>query len=54
MVQKRPHGEELYEISSKQPRRLESSDEVVSSLEFPDENVASNPHALGAKKFYNI
>lgn len=41
MVQKRPFGEEeLYEVSSKQPRHVEPSRQLVSFLEFPCESVA--------------
>ncbi|MCE3217187.1 hypothetical protein HAX54_010961 [Datura stramonium] len=48
MVQKRPYGEEkLYEVSSKQPRHVEPSSELVSSLEFPCESVAPNSYTSG-------
>lgn len=50
MVQKRPLGKELYEVSSKQPRHLEQDDKRVSVLEFPGESVAPKLHILGAKK----
>lgn len=52
MVQKRPLGEELYENSAKEPRQSACSDEMVSPLEFPDENMAPKPHTLGAKNFF--
>ncbi|KAK4370907.1 hypothetical protein RND71_010382 [Anisodus tanguticus] len=43
MVQKRPYSEEeVYEVSSKQPRHVEPRSQLVSSLEFPCEYVAPN------------
>ncbi|KAF3625581.1 putative UDP-glucose 6-dehydrogenase-like [Capsicum annuum] len=48
MVQKRPYGEEkLYEVSSKQPRHVEPSSQLVSFLEFPCESVAPNSYTSG-------
>ncbi|KAK4374598.1 hypothetical protein RND71_005275 [Anisodus tanguticus] len=48
MVQKRPYGEEeLYEVSSKQPRHVEPSSQLVSSLEFPCESVAPKSYTSG-------
>ncbi|XP_059639871.1 uncharacterized protein LOC132282278 [Cornus florida] len=46
MVQKRPFvDEELYEVSSKQPRKLECSNQLVSSLEFlPSEDAVQKPY----------
>ncbi|KAL3513089.1 hypothetical protein ACH5RR_025806 [Cinchona calisaya] len=47
MVQKRPLGEEMYEVSPKQPRHVELSDKRVSVLEFPGENASPKAHSLG-------
>ncbi|XP_059299868.1 uncharacterized protein LOC132052374 [Lycium ferocissimum] len=48
MEQKRPYGEEeLYEVSSKQPRHVEPSSQLVSSLEFPCESVAPKSYTSG-------
>ncbi|KAA8542529.1 hypothetical protein F0562_023681 [Nyssa sinensis] len=45
MVQKRPFGdEELYEISSKHPRQLEYSNQLVSFLEFVPSEDAAHKH----------
>lgn len=48
MVQKRPFGEELCEVSSKQPRHVEPNSQLVSVLDFsPHEAVAMKPYASG-------
>ncbi|CAN4100387.1 unnamed protein product [Withania somnifera] len=48
MVQKRPYGEEkLYEVSSKLPRHVEPSSQLVSFLEFPCKSVAPNSYPSG-------
>uniref|UniRef100_A0A5B7A7N1 Myb-like domain-containing protein n=1 Tax=Davidia involucrata TaxID=16924 RepID=A0A5B7A7N1_DAVIN len=49
MVQKRPFGdEELYKPSSKHPRQLEYSNQLVSVLEFvPSDNAAQKPQTSG-------
>ncbi|KAA8541010.1 hypothetical protein F0562_024852 [Nyssa sinensis] len=49
MVQKRPFGdEELYEVSSKHPRQLEYSNQLVSVLEFvPSDNATQKPKTSG-------
>ncbi|XP_055830482.1 uncharacterized protein LOC129899510 isoform X2 [Solanum dulcamara] len=45
MVQKRPYGEEkLYEVSSKQPRHVEPSGQLVSFSEFPCESMPPNSY----------
>ncbi|CAN4099393.1 unnamed protein product [Withania somnifera] len=57
MVQKRPYGEEkLYEVSSKQPRHVEPSSQLVSFLEFPCESAAPNSYTSGGdeEKFSKV
>lgn len=52
MVQKRPFGEEdLYEVSSKQPRH-EPSCQLDSVLELSRESVAVDAYASGNKKLF--
>lgn len=51
MVQKRPYGEELYEVSSKQPRH-EPSCQLVSVLELSRESVAVKAYASGNKRLF--
>ncbi|KAL6973428.1 hypothetical protein U1Q18_027610 [Sarracenia purpurea var. burkii] len=52
MVQKRPFaGEEPYDVSSKHPRQLEYSNQLVSFLDFvPAEDTAQPPNLLGEGK----
>ncbi|CAK9147999.1 unnamed protein product [Ilex paraguariensis] len=48
MVQKRPFsGEEVFEVSSKHPRHVEHSSQLVSVLDFPSEDVVLKPHTSG-------
>uniref|UniRef100_A0A3Q7GXL2 Myb-like domain-containing protein n=1 Tax=Solanum lycopersicum TaxID=4081 RepID=A0A3Q7GXL2_SOLLC len=57
MVQKRPYSEEkLYEVSSKQPRHVEPSTQLVSFLQFPCESVAPNSYTSGGdeEKFSEV
>ncbi|KAG5602266.1 hypothetical protein H5410_033636 [Solanum commersonii] len=57
MVQKRPYSEEkLYEVSSKQPRHVEPSSQLVSFLQFPCESVAPDSYTSGGdeEKFSEV
>lgn len=53
MVQKRPFDQELHELSSKQPRHVEPSDQLA-SLGVPHEPMALKSQSSGERRVLSL